>query len=266
MEKLTTWLPHIKDIVNIAFFLTTGIVAVLTYVSAKKTILQPIKTEIFKEQIKEFSKTIELFYAKDELTLRNDYALDKLIVNNITLMIDSYAKLFFDVKLKEPEFMKKGIFSVTKKYAEENFEIAADYIQNDRKNEVELNPKPHESTKYSIWSSYHHGMLYIPSEFEEMDNKIKSLINNPLLPKDLIDLLSEYRSLSNDNAEKIRNIIEECSKEMPLKYVNEEQLMKFSGLWIEQKINNEIEHFEPQAKKIIRFLRDYYQSDNLMKK
>ena len=265
MNQLTTWLPHIKDIANIAFFLTTGIVAVLTYMSAKKTILQPIRTEVFKEQLKEFSKTLELFYGKNELALRNEYAIEVLIKNNITIMVDSYASLFFGLNRKEErEFNQKATYRVTKKYAKENFKIADDYISNDTEKKEKI--MPHESTKHSIWMSYHHGMLWIPEEFEETNKKIESLINNPLLPQKLIDLLEEYRELSNVNAEKIREIIEESSREMPTKYVNEEQVMKFSYFWILQKINRELVDFSTASKKNYRIFKRILSSRHLIKK
>lgn len=262
LDKLTLWLPQIRDIAHITFFGVTGTVAILTYRSAKKTILQPIKTEVFKEQIKEFSKTLELFYGKDEIALRDDFAIEELIQNNITMMVDSYASLFFDLEPNEErEFKNNAMYRVTRKYAEENFKPANDYISKDTSTKEKV--KPHESTKHSIWMDYHHGMLYIPAEFEEMTKKIESLINNPLLPKRLIELLNEYKDLSNKNAEIIRNIIDESSKEMPTKYVNQEQLMKFSYLWIRQKINHDLIEFQPQAKKIIEYLREYYQADTL---
>ncbi len=42
----------VKDIVNILFFLTVGTIGILSYLQAKKTIFTPLKTEIFKYQLK----------------------------------------------------------------------------------------------------------------------------------------------------------------------------------------------------------------------
>ena len=44
-------MSDLKDFFNIVFFLTVSIVAVLSYLQARKTLFSPIKTEIFKLQI-----------------------------------------------------------------------------------------------------------------------------------------------------------------------------------------------------------------------
>ncbi|MFQ2043355.1 hypothetical protein [Aeromonas sp. s11] len=50
-----------KDIVNIMFFVAMAFLALLSYLQARKTIFQPIKTEIFKYQLKAFEEVIGHF-------------------------------------------------------------------------------------------------------------------------------------------------------------------------------------------------------------
>src|SRR5438128_11734785 len=64
----------VKDVLNAAFFLVVGIITILTYRQAKKTILQPLKTEIFKQQIQLFTDLLKLFVGKDEIDLREQFA------------------------------------------------------------------------------------------------------------------------------------------------------------------------------------------------
>jgi hypothetical protein len=49
-------LKAIMEVITTAFYLSTGIVAAMTYISAEKTVLQPIKTEVFKKQVEDFLK------------------------------------------------------------------------------------------------------------------------------------------------------------------------------------------------------------------
>lgn len=261
-DKIAIWLPHIKDLVNIVFFGVTGTVSLLAYRSAKKTVLQPIKTEIFKEQIKEFSKALELFYGKDELQLREEYGIDKALMNNILMMVDQYAELFFDLKrVEEREFLKGATFIVSAESLEKNFSVADDYLEPEKKSTTD---KPHNNTKHSIWMNYKTEMLYIPPEYINMKKEIDALINNPLIPEKLMVLLKEYQTIVLKNIKAIGEVLDEASKEMPIKYTNIDQFKKISFLWIHHAYLKKIEDLEPQAKKIIRYLREYYQTDKLL--
>ena len=66
---ITKILNHLDDIVKIIealFYVSTGTVAVLTFLSARKTILQPMKTEVFKNQVEVFTSIMKLFNGKTE--------------------------------------------------------------------------------------------------------------------------------------------------------------------------------------------------------
>ena len=54
----------IKNIFHTLFFIITAFIAILSYQQAKLTLFSPIKTEIFKLQIKEFEKLL-LFFRLD---------------------------------------------------------------------------------------------------------------------------------------------------------------------------------------------------------
>lgn len=58
-----------KDIANIIFFITMSIIAILSYIQAKRTVFSPIKTETFKYQLQAFEKVIEHFQDKSEIDL-----------------------------------------------------------------------------------------------------------------------------------------------------------------------------------------------------
>ena len=54
-------IPVAKDIVNILFFVTIGILGILSYLQARKTLFTPIKTETFKLQLKTFEELLLYF-------------------------------------------------------------------------------------------------------------------------------------------------------------------------------------------------------------
>jgi hypothetical protein len=54
------WIGYLKDALQCLFFIVTGVLVVITYLGTRKTLLQPIRTEVFKEQLKVFSRILEL--------------------------------------------------------------------------------------------------------------------------------------------------------------------------------------------------------------
>ncbi len=92
-------LKTIITIINLAFesilFITVGVITVLTYLHAKDTILQPMRTELFKIQMEELSKVLKFFVGQEENDLREKFAFSKLINVNAIALIDEYASIFF---------------------------------------------------------------------------------------------------------------------------------------------------------------------------
>ena len=73
INTLKDWIDLAQGVTQIAFFFVIAVVTVLTYKRAKKTILQPLRTEIFKKQLDDFSRVIRMFQGKEELTLRRQW-------------------------------------------------------------------------------------------------------------------------------------------------------------------------------------------------
>lgn len=59
-----------KDLAQIVFWVTVSVVTVLTYRRARKTLLQPIRTEVFKLQVEEVKPLFKIVVGKGEVELR----------------------------------------------------------------------------------------------------------------------------------------------------------------------------------------------------
>jgi hypothetical protein len=67
-----------KNFFNILFFIVMIVIAILSYIQARKTLFSPIKTEIFKVQIGAFQDVLKFF------NRHNSYDFDREFdVNNI---------------------------------------------------------------------------------------------------------------------------------------------------------------------------------------
>ena len=93
-------LENWKDICQILFFLITAVLGILTYAHAKKGLFFPIRTEVFKEQIKLFSTALTFFQGKNRHQLLEDAGFPQMAEINLALLADIYLSAFLNQKLE----------------------------------------------------------------------------------------------------------------------------------------------------------------------
>ena len=257
-----TWTSIVRDLIQALFFLVVGTVAVLTYLKAKKTLLQPIKTEIFKGQLQGFTDILRLFAGKKEIDLRDDFHFSKLIFVNTSAMYDYYAWLFFDVdfeRARRPysrEECPESIFSL------EDIEPCDGHVKEASRAQERTRPEP--NLRGTTWSRYHFGPIYLPKEFCEAHAKLQRLMGSPLLPKPLLALLEEYLARIDRNVMLLGAVLTECAREMPDRYPTQTELRKAAFYWSDNRYNSRFESLEDQAKEISDYLRKYFSPDAIM--
>lgn len=251
-----------KDIVNIIFFVAITIITILSYLKAKKTLLQPLRTEVFKEQLKVFSNILAIFNGKSEVDLREDANFEKFFLVNVSRLFDDYASLFFDVKFKRGE-RPYNIKDCPVEIVREEFLVSADepYRKEQSKNEEEI---PDPRTKAAIWNKYKSPGIIFPRETITFQDEIDKLMESPLIPKNLLSLLETYRKTINDNFFAVEKVLNDVAQELPEKYKNLEILKKATFSWVSNKYNKEFKELKSQADKITEYLRQYYSVDNLL--
>lgn len=251
-----------KDIFQIAFFVTIGILSVLTYFKARKTLLQPIRTEIFKQQLREFTDILSLFGGKGETELREDFAFEKAFRANTCYLIDQYASLFFDLEIdgeKRPyrtEECPRGIIE------REGLELLDGYFADNGGKEQREKADPR--TKAAIWSEYRFKGIFIPRESAEMEDRLRRIIGSPLIPADCASLLKDYMSTVHRNLTILGDLLTECARELPVKYPTIESLKQAAPYWIHRTYMQRFEHLDKKANEITEYLRGYFSVEKLM--
>lgn len=96
-------ITKVVQISQLVFWTVGAIVAVLGYRQAKRTIFQPIRTEIFKAQLDAMSKIMRRFLGKKELQLRAEFHFDTLFRANLYRVADAYAENFFGVVVEQAQ-------------------------------------------------------------------------------------------------------------------------------------------------------------------
>lgn len=260
-------LPFIKDVFQILFFLVIGIVTILTYLKAKKSLLQPIRTEIFKEQLKVFSDILGLFSGKEEHELRNDFAFEKLFQANSVLLLDDYASLFFDVKIdadKRPYNDKNcpNLIVIDMEEFQRNIEVCDGHVVEDIKEKKSDEPDPR--TKAAIWSNRRVCTIKLPKEWIEMQDRLFKIMRSPLLPAKCRRLLNEYMSIVKKNIDTLCSILNESSQELPEKYSNIETIKKASTDWLHHKYMGKFHILREKANEITNFFAEYFSVDKML--
>ncbi|WP_439833426.1 hypothetical protein [Aeromonas caviae] len=254
-----------KDIVNIMFFVAMASLALLSYLQARKTIFQPIKTEIFKYQLKAFEEVIGHFQNKGEIELRRDMDLDSIIdINSFELFYD-YVKTFMDGEVsinktiaREKMELAKGAF-VSKEFAAEYFQpVGAE------KSIVTPPQKPSDpALKLAQWNKKKYGMVHFTEKYSDSTSRISNFQNSPLLPSGLKKLLNDYHQLMVDAVTKVGVAIEEAGGDMPTYFPTKDSLESFNPSWVSNIHNNCCPKLEPKAIEILIFINNYLNVDNL---
>lgn len=252
----------IKDIFNIVFFIVIIIITILSYLKAKKTLLQPLRTEVFKEQLKVLSSILAKFNGKSEIELRKEADFDKFFTVNTVRLFDNYASLFFDIKLKEDN-RPYNLKDCPEAIIREEFLISADepYKREPLSNENDI---PDPRTKAAIWNKYKLPQISFPKNTINYRNEIEKMMESPLIPRKLLELLEDYKKTLNDNFFTIEKVLENVAQELPDKYKNFETMKKATYSWVYNKYNKEFKSLKEPADKITEYLRQYYSVDNLL--
>lgn len=246
---------NLKDVFNILFFIIMATVSILSYLKARKTILQPMRNEVFKQQLKIFSEIMEVFNGKSESDLRRFFGISKLFDANVALMLDKYliSELGYKPTGKRPYNQEVCPGSImTQDFIDKNIQ-STEYNFESNKTENNIN-----------WDNYKHGEIKVPDKTWKALSRIDKLIKSPLLPKKCINELVSIKKLVHQNIFLVGKILSSVSKELPKKYKNKEDFLNLETIWIWNKYNREFENLEEPAEELASYLREYLQVDSLL--
>lgn len=251
----TSLLGQLSTIVQIAFFCITGAVAILSYVGAKRTFFQPLRTEIFKKQIESLAAILELLAGKGEVDLSNDFDFPALVNANIAEMYDAYLEFAFKMKRNEEELEYRPELCPVAMMLPEFLQKASGFRMDD---------VPDRATEEPETWDYRHPGIALPRGYVNRRKEFDTILDNPLLPRSIAELVENYLSVVEDNAVVISEAIEECAPKMPEYYPNLEDLKNASFDWIYNQWVQKSASLQPLAKKINDAVRAYFDTDNLL--
>lgn len=255
-----SWLEVTVNIIQGLFFIIIAYLAVLTYRSARKTILQPIRTEVFKEQLSIINELGQHFIGKDEIMLRGDLDFENLIIANSLDMMDSYAHAVLGIEIdaeKRPYSHDKCPISLI---SVEDLRAYGAYTTEERK----LDGDKLEEPSTIDWSKYKVIEIHLTNKHCEAMEKLRMVIRNPLLPKECKEILTKYLDIIQDNITLIKIVLTKAAKKMPKEYPDRDKMSIASLSWIENLYAAEFKGLETTALELEGVLRQYLGTDNLL--
>ncbi len=217
----------IKDMVNIVFWIVTSFVAVFTYKNAKKTLFNPIKTEVTKEQLRLLTNFINKYSV-------NGLGVDTLIdyMNIIKITIDMYYLNEFNkdeensdkIDLERIQYCKEklgGLIEVTldnnkrkMQFNDGNYETTRKYL-----NTNIIKSKEKENIELLLQR------VYFTSNFQSFHNDLYILRNNPFIPNEIKSKLNLINDQIIVNLQILYELLEK-------KLENNEEL-NYYNIWLE---------------------------------
>lgn len=185
-------LVNLKDLINICFWIFTGIIAFVTYKNAKKTLFNPIRSETVKYQMKIITDFIDKYTSKG-------YSFEIAIDYSNLLKLNLDTDYTFYVLNSEPDFEKHLLNEVEikrLKFCKENlggfFEIRLD---NEKLN-LEIVHGDFETAKQYIQTTYIKDKeakyknlvlqrIYLTYRFCDFYTDLVNLQTNPFIPNDI---------------------------------------------------------------------------------
>ncbi|AMV18901.1 hypothetical protein [Planctomyces sp. SH-PL14] len=257
------WIDITQIIIQCAFWICLSVVTVKTYRSASRTLLQPLRTEVFKEQLAAAKQLVSMFIGKDEIELRELFAYNEFIVANAVSLADSYANCFFNTKVDEG----KRPYSSAKCASGLVLPSAGwELIDTPRKSSPDDVRKKVESRRKFLkenWQEYKQEQIHLPNAYAKTVGRLQKMTENPLLPTECIRLTKEILDAVHDNKTKMFKILEAEARRLPELFPSADDLGSFTPYSVANKFAAEYKDIKPKADALVAFFRSHYKTDSL---
>jgi hypothetical protein len=246
----------VKDVLNALFFIVVGAITLLTYRRAKLTILQPLRTEIFKQQIQLFSELLRLFVGKSEYDLREIFAFERMLRANVQFQCDLYLRVQFGAMVDESTRLYNRTHC-----RKSQFVIGIEEMPEEPPVDGVINMPVMPRT----WIEHFPRELRIPNEHVQMSDKVAEFLESPLTPKELAVHLEELLRLLSGNVDHLRAALSEYVTQIPTICPAVEHRTRLTTTPAHNLFFQRFEPLKPVVDEIVGYIRSYFAVENLMK-
>jgi hypothetical protein len=251
--EASVW-PTLTDVFQILFWICVASVTVLSYIQARKSLFQPIKTELFKVQVAEFKEIMKIF-SSDEIALRGRCDFDAILNANITKMYDDYVKLSLGFIIEDERSYNTKDYPMSIIPIEKLVRVES-YIKEDEGGE--------KIFKETAWSDYDYHELKVSRKYVDFKKELEDFTVNPILPSRLIDLIDDYLELCHENLILIGKAVNAAVPLMSDYYKTVEDVKRAEFYWIRTGYVRDFKPLKPKAEEIVKYVRDYFDPDGVL--
>ncbi|MFI5252453.1 MAG: hypothetical protein ACHQQQ_08490 [Bacteroidota bacterium] len=263
-----TLIGFLKDYLNALFFLVVGIISILTYFQAKKTIFAPIKTETFKYQLKTFEEILLFFQNQSEAEFIEAMDLERIVVINAYSLLDDYYTTFINRDPSRGPINWKDNYPdlvgsmMSNAFAEKNLLTADEFMQMKEKQLDKIHSSDSDPSK---WHEYEYGNIHFTTKYKDQRDKIVRFIVSPLIPERLRTLLKDFENIERENLSLIGIVLTKLAKTLPEKFPDRSSFKNIPMAYFWNQYNDKRISFNEKANEILEYINQYLQIENLIK-
>lgn len=261
----------IRDIFTILFYIIIATITIFSYFQARKTLFTPIKTEIFKLQMKNFEEVLIFFQNKNDLEFMDFFDFETIVRLNSQRMFDDYILAFFkneikiDLKAREEAYKQYLVGGVaTPSYFEKHF-VNPDYaISYDARDPDKAPQATDRALVLKEWRKYKNEYIGFTEKYLKACDRLNHLIASPLLPQKLKELITIFQKEIDSNLQLVGDVLTEVSQELPDKYPDINSIKAFNPLGFWNRYVDKRKKLDESVSNILAFINNYLKIEKLI--
>lgn len=262
-EFVSNNISFIKELSTIFFSLIALIISILTYFKARKSLLQPLRTEVIKNQTLILAKLLEeIFDEEISLLIKIDYY--NIVKLNIFMHLDElgfriseHDKVKEEMKKKESEVILVGDTEEISwgflPLGLENIEVKKEFNE---KNLSEENYRLAKEGKYKLEK------LFITKKHKGFTILLDKYVKSPFMPKKIQDILIRLRSDININLTIImKSVLEKLINEFCVEFNKESSTKDLTPIGAYNLFNHQATSHKSYIEELICEIRKHLRID-----
>lgn len=258
----------IKDIIQILFFIVVGLVTILSFFQAKKSLFTPLKTETFKIQIETFKDLLLYFRTKTENDFEKAYDFEQLFYLNTRLMVFDYINVYSGDQVKVD---KKEIEKINKEF--ENIIVTGEWMDKfsytHESLSVQSGSEDKPDSEYILpytkqnWKDYKYEPLGCTKKYESELNKLNQLTASPFLPSKISKLLEDFKEIIEGNLYLVQITLDEIAQILPTEFTTVKSIDTIDEQAFFNRYMEKYNDLEPKAIEIANSIKQYLKTDKI---
>jgi len=245
------WSALLTSFCQVAFYITIGSITLLTYRKARQGLFQPMRTEVFKQQLELFSRITRLFAAKTWHDIHDDCGLKASADAAAAELLYDYAHICLGTELN----------TVSRPFSD-RASFPAAIMGEDRLRNLSPVRRKDEPIPATKWADYKGPVVPLSREYLEFQSQIHALIESPLLPQRAVQLLSDYLGIVEQHIGGLVKGAGEFTKKLSEYYPDIAAVSEADISWLSARCHEPWGDVLPdKAKEIVLYTREYFAVD-----